>query len=198
MDTNTAQVTLAYCSIAVTILTLITAAALIWYTIETFRLRRATQKLLKEAQIQNEHSIRPIVMLEPANDLHILEKGANMPAVQIVIRNLGLGAAFNVDVEPLSGRSTTIRFVPTMALAAGQREPVSLVYTEGSEQVVSGAYELIQRMFHSNELDDGARSTVRYVDVNGKPYLTILTYRYDRQSREIKITPTFEKDEPDT
>ncbi len=196
MDTNTAQAALAYCSIAVTILTLITAAALIWYTIETSGLRRATQKLLKEAQIQNEHSIRPIVMLEPANDLHILEKGANMPAVQTVIRNLGSGAAFNISVEPLRGPNTTIRFVHTMSLGAGQREPVSLVRTENSEQVVSGAYELIQRMFHNNELDEGARSIVRYVNVNGKPYLTTLTYHYDRQSREI--TTRFEKSEPDT
>jgi hypothetical protein len=143
MDTNTAQVTLAYCSIAVTILTLITAVALIWYTIETSALRRATQKLLKEAQIQNEHSIRPIVMLEPANDLRILEKGANMPAVQTVVRNLGSGAAFNISVEPLRGPNTTIRFVPTISLGGGQRGPVSLVRTEDSEQVVSGAYELI-------------------------------------------------------
>jgi hypothetical protein len=88
MDTNTAQAALAYCSIAITILTLITAVALIWYTIETSGLRRATQKLLREAQIQNEHSIQPTVTLERANDLHILEKAANMPAVRIVIRNL--------------------------------------------------------------------------------------------------------------
>ena len=51
-------------------------------------------------------------------------------------------------------------------------------------------------MFHSNELDDGARSIVRYLNVNGKPYQTILTYHYDRQSREI--TTRFEKSEPDT
>ena len=193
MDTNTAQVTLAYCSIAVTILTLITAVALIWYTIETSGLRRATQKLLREAQIQNEHSIQPIVMLEPAND-HILEKGANMPAVQTVIRNLGSGAAFNISVEPLRGPNTTIRFVHTMSLGAGQWGPVSLVRTENSEQVVSGAYELIQRMFHSNELDEGARSIVRYADVTGKRYRTTIIYHYDRQSRET--TPRFEKMEP--
>src|ERR1035437_1282317 len=199
MDTNTAQAILAYCSLAVTILTLITAAALIWYTIETSRLRRATQEqvektglLLKEAHTQNEHSIQPIVTLERANDLHSIEK----TATQIVIRNLGLGAAFNIDVEPLCGPSTTIRFVPTMSLAAGQREPISLVYTEDGKQVVSGAYELIQRMFHSNELDEGARSIVRYADVTGKRYRTTIIYHYDRQSRET--TPRFEKTEPDT
>jgi hypothetical protein len=135
-------------------------------------------------------------MLEPANDLHIIEKGANMPLVQTVIRNLGSGAAFNISVEPLRGPNTTIRFVHTMSLGAGQRGPVSLVRTEDSEQVVSGAYELIQRMFHNNELDEGARSVVRYVNVNGKPYLTILTYHYDRQSREL--TTRFEKSELDT
>lgn len=203
MDTNTAQVILAYCSLAVTILTLITAAALIWYTIETSRLRRATQEqvektglLLKEAQTQNEHSIQPIVTLERANDLRILENTANMPATQIVIRNLGLGAAFNIDVEPLRGPNTTIRFVPTMSLVAGQREPISLVYTEDGKQVVSGAYELIQRMFHSNELDEGARSIVRYADVTSKRYRTTVIYHYDRRSRET--TPRFEKTEPDT
>jgi hypothetical protein len=203
MDTNTAQAVLAYCSLTVAILTPVTTAALIWYTIETSKLRNATQKqveksglLLEEAQIQNEHSIQPIVTLEPANDLHIIEKGANMPAVQTVIRNLGSGAAFNISVEPLRGRNTTIRFVPTMSLGAGQRGPVLLVRTEDSEQVVSGAYELIQRMFHSNELDDGARNILHYADVNGKRYRTIIINHYDHQSREH--TPTVEKSEPDT
>ena len=181
---------------AVTILTFIADVVLILYTIETYKLRRATQKLLREAQNQNEHSIEPIVTLERANDLHILEKAPHMPAVQVVIRNLGLGVAFNIDVEPLRGPNTTIRFVPTMSLAAGQREPVLLVVTEDGKQVVSGAHELIQRMFHSNELDEGARSIVRYADVTGKRYRTTIIYHYDRQSRET--TPRFEKAEPDT
>jgi hypothetical protein len=135
-------------------------------------------------------------MLERANDLRILEKGANMPSVQIVIRNLGSGAAFNIDIEPLRGPNSTIRFVPTMSLAAGQREPVSLVVTEDGKQVSSEAYGAIQRMFHTNQLDEGAQSIVRYADVNGKRYRTILTYHYDRQSRET--TPRIEKMEPDT
>jgi hypothetical protein len=119
-----------------------------------------------------------------------------MAATQIVIRNLGLGAAFNINVEPLRGPNTTIRFVvPTMSLAAGQREPISLVYTEDGRPVVGGAYELIQRMFHSNQLDEGARSIVRYADVTGKRYRTIIIYHYDRQSRET--TPRFENREPD-
>src|SRR5262245_29008515 len=61
------------------IVTVITAIVLIWYTIETYRLR-------KEAQKQTELQLRPFVILE-------VYQG------NFSVRNIGNGAAVNVRVH---------------------------------------------------------------------------------------------------
>src|SRR5580704_3065160 len=103
--------------IGLLIVSFLVGLVILWYTSETWKLR-------KEAQKQNDHAIMPIVMLEGATDLPLTEHDANMPSFKIVLRNLGLGPAFNIEIEPLKGLETEIRFRHSTSLAAGDRQPV--------------------------------------------------------------------------
>ena len=152
---------------------ILTLVVVLVYTVETYKLRRAaqaqtdeTRRLLKEAKIQNERSILPVVTIEGARGIPVSE-GANMPAFQTVISNLGSGPAFNISIDPLRGPGAAIRFEHTTALAPGDQQPIWMVVTEDGKQVTSGAYRHIQRMFHNNQLVSGSSSTLRYSDING-------------------------------
>src|SRR5579863_4308624 len=76
-------------SIVIAVVTTATLIVLIWYTVETHKLR-------VEAQRQNEHSIMPIVMLQS-----VFVQGQHVGISRPAIRNLGSGPAFNVYVGPM-------------------------------------------------------------------------------------------------
>lgn len=94
-----------------TILVGLTFAALVWYTIETYRLRKAAQRqtrqaarlhkaaleqnivsanLQAEAQLQNEISVMP---------MFALYVDRNNREAKLLMKNVGLGPAFNVVVK---------------------------------------------------------------------------------------------------
>lgn len=170
-----------------------TFGALIWYTIETQKLRRAAEKQNEIGQLQNERSILPIVLLEGTN-IPVAED-ANMPSFQTAIHNLGSGSAFNILIEPLQGPKTTIRFEHTTALAAGDSQPVRMMVVEDGKQVASRAYQNICRMFHNRQLVTGSTGVIKYSDVNGTKYRTILAYNYDELTREVILK--FDRMEPE-
>jgi hypothetical protein len=177
----------AWASLIIAAATVLTLIVLIIYTRETYRLR-------KEAQAQTDQTIKPIVMLEGASDLPVIGEGANMPAFKAVLRNLGLGAAFNIEVEPLCGPNTKIEFRHTTSLAAGDRQPIWMRIWEDQRLADTVAYQSIQRMFHNHQLTSHASGVIRYSDVNGKRYRTVMTYHYDDLSKEM--TPHLNKVEP--
>jgi len=157
--------------------TFVVGAVIVLYTIETSRLRQ-------EAQRQNDNATMPIVMLEAARDMPCNED-ANMPSFKAVLRNLGRGAAFNIDVDPLNGPDTLIRFRHTTSLASGDRQPVLMTLRESGNEVHTTSYSSVQRMFHSHQMASQAQETIHYADLNGKRYRTILTFDYDNITKEL-------------
>src|SRR5579872_2318666 len=125
--------------------TAIVGMVVVWYTVETARLRR-------EAQKQNDHAVMPIVTLEGAMDLPCVEEGANMQSCKVVVRNVGRGAGFNIAIEPLKGLGTVLRFHTVTTLAAGNRQPVMMSVVEDGKGAHSQAYGLVQRMFLTQKL----------------------------------------------
>lgn len=107
---------------ASTIAVVLTLVVLIWYTVETSRLRVAAQKqteetekllaeaqsqnrvsasLLKEAQWQNETAVMPMLAV-----IHELSKdGRDRPI--IAIQNAGPGTAFNLSADPVPSPTGT-------------------------------------------------------------------------------------------
>lgn len=173
--------------LGILIVSSIVGVVILWYTNETWKLR-------KEAQEQNDHAIMPIVMLERATDLPVRED-SNMSSVKIVVRNVGLGPAFNIEIEPLKGPETEIRFHHTTSLAAGDRQPVLMDVHEGGKLVYSVAYGNIERMFLNRQLTTHSSAVIHYADVNGKKYRTHLRFHFDNITKELTLK--LERAEPE-
>ncbi|MGO9009865.1 MAG: hypothetical protein ACLQPN_07165 [Bryobacteraceae bacterium] len=84
------------------IVTAVTLGVLWMYTKETVRLREATERqvtvshdLLREAQVQNEASIRPILQMVAS----MTHPTFNSTSISYTLRNLGTGPAFNIAVN---------------------------------------------------------------------------------------------------
>ena len=151
-----------------------------WYTVETTRLRR-------EAQRQNDQAVMPIVALEPAMDWPWLDEGANIGSHKVALRNVGLGAGFNIEIDSLKGPGAAIRFHTVTTLAAGDRQPVMMSVVESGKDAHGHAYGLIQRMFHGYQLGPRASLVIRYGDVHGKRYETTMVFDYDTFTKELTL-----------
>jgi hypothetical protein len=106
-----------YATIAVSVLTLATLLVLIWYTIETSRLRRTAER-------QNEDSLRPILSLE----FNYQYSGQRKHIVLMKIKNLGKGPAFNIALTSVQGATDAKRFglIVKDLLAVGEMDTVAI------------------------------------------------------------------------
>ena len=132
MDGQQAQMIQAVTSICTSLFTLLTLAALVWYTIETRRQRLATQSLLKESQKQNEHILLPIVILS------ITEFESSTSPERLVVRNVGTGPAFNTYTEPIEAHGARIEFQHEALIGPGEQKPVRvLIWKNGKAEDAS-------------------------------------------------------------
>src|SRR5258708_30630472 len=92
MATQTLADYQAWATIVGAVTTPLTFLALIWYTIETSRLRKAAEKQLKIAEM-------PIVVLRLSSEDGPLGRPLSL-SVEI-IRNVGNGPAFNINVSTI-------------------------------------------------------------------------------------------------
>src|SRR5262245_29152005 len=95
------------------VIVLLTLLVLIWYTIETQRLRKAgqdqtakTAQLLNEAQRQNDVSAHLLKEARRQNEVSVMpilavavETAADGEAERIALTNVGSGPAFNLSIE---------------------------------------------------------------------------------------------------
>src|SRR5262249_1951625 len=95
-----------------TVVLLLTLGVLVWYTIETYRLRKVAQgqimettKLLRAAERQNEVSDNLLQEAQRRNEMSVMPilAVATEPlageSTRIILRNVGLGPAFNVSID---------------------------------------------------------------------------------------------------
>jgi hypothetical protein len=153
---------------AVTTATLI---VLIWYTVETYKLRL-------EAQRQSENSIMPIVMLQS-----VYVQGEHMGISRPTIRNLGSGPAFNVYVGPMQISGKAVVFEHPRMLAPGQDEFVAVSGLRQAMRHSDGGFD-DGKIHHTNDLRMAFKSTqdvaettgvITYMSASGKKYRTTFT-----------------------
>ena len=147
-------------------LVLVTLGVLIWYTVETARLRSVAQEqtskatiLLTDAQRQNETAVKPMFAIYISV---VLNKR------QVTLENVGLGPAFNVKIghPEWDGNRLTI-WLPTNVMKPGQTEALTFGIWDGTTGVNLPLKEL--------EVDTGRipnpfQIVIRCVSVDGKPY----------------------------
>ena len=140
--------------------------ALIVYTVETANLRQVAerqvavaQQQVREAQIQNETAVRPILCFDIGEQIQ--EDWGDTPAGEdsqtvkdaFVLRNLGLGPAFNIETT-CDSDDVSLDLGPTI-LGQGQTVPVGIrVFAETLEQMTLSEVSRIRPLFRNNKLPE--------------------------------------------
>lgn len=150
---------------------------LIWYTIETQRLRRAAEK-------QNEISGMPIVALRLASGERGLGESLTLDFQSL--RNIGNGPAFNIDVTPIQKAPFEVRFDPIRLLEPRDSQP--LEYTVLQDGLASGFPKVsvwLERVLETGQLGFEMAIRVSYSDASGKRYRSDHIIRFDAAAKTV-------------
>lgn len=148
---------------ASTIAVVLTLGVLIWYTIETYKLRVAAFK-------QHEVAITPIVMMAPIQD----PKGA-LPA----IRNVGNGPAFNLSIEATGiAQGAKLNFLHSDILAGQETQIMHLILQQPHRERAMYTHDDIVANITQSHLPTTFPVAIAYSGANGKAYRTDMTMEY--------------------
>ncbi|MGB9455389.1 MAG: hypothetical protein WCB12_05065 [Bryobacteraceae bacterium] len=157
-------------SIVTALATTAALIVLIWYTVETHKLRL-------EAQRQNEHSMMPVVAFQTGYF------PPHTKSSSLVVSNLGSGPAFNIRISSiqLSGRAAV--FEHPFVLAPGQHEFVALSglrepkvdqaggYDDGK---IHAAYDLLKALKSASDILE-TKFVITCTSTSGKNYRSKFT-----------------------
>lgn len=155
----------------------ITMLFLIWYTIETSRLRKAAQR-------QNSIPFMPIVVVDiaPMN-----AQGGHLTLGEPAIRNIGSGPAFQIELQTLRLGEHEIRFA-VVALVERDK-PAKLDYTIWQGGQTSGFSKrsvLLQSVLSGSETRLELPLVITFRDMAGTRYGSRAVIVYDPMAKEIK------------
>jgi hypothetical protein len=182
------------------IIVLLTLGVLMWYTIETYRLRKVAQdqttetakllrearrqnevsdNLLREAQLQNEVSVMPILAVA-------IEPVPGGDSVRVVLRNVGSGPAFNLLIDRIDWDGRRLQIEPgSNVLRRGQANGLMFHFMEGGSGNLLDAHSL-GLWLRASRMPNPISIKVRCNSVNTKPYLFVFSCTSD--AGKLRIT----------
>jgi hypothetical protein len=173
----------AIASLVTACVTTATLMVLIWYTVETHKLRL-------EAQRQNEHSMMPIVVFQS-----VYMRGQPTGQNRLVMRNLGAGPAFNVQFGPMRISGKPASFDHPRTLASRQDEFVAITGLREAMTSPIGQYD-DGKIHDANDLLNAFKSTsdiletpgvITYTSASGKQYRTMFTIDHKAGNTESLV-----------
>jgi hypothetical protein len=145
---------------------------LVVYTIETRLLRIASDEQL-------EGGIKPVVLLEIASGDYVVGERTSIKTPQF--RNIGMGPAFSVAVEPIvGGQNCTLRIDSVPLIES--RGTVPAVWSAVENNQPSGMAHVdafLDNLFATGKFPDGTRVTVTCKGLSGKRYRLHQVIRHD-------------------
>jgi hypothetical protein len=179
-----------YISTVAVVLTLI---VIIWYTIETSRLRKAAQdqtketgKLLTEAQKQNEVAVMPCLAISPARP------SSADGQCTLVLKNVGTGPAFNVSIHACasSGKQLSFEYGEDF-MGPNEKRELTFYLQEGSSQERGTNTGALYRWITDGKLPEPLTITARSRSVSSIDYAS--TFKLTRSEDRLKVA--FEREE---
>jgi hypothetical protein len=167
------------------ILTGATLLVLIWYTVETYRLRKA-------AQAQVESGMMPMVVFQfcrVKQETHNGFQWENRP----VVRNLGAGPAFNVSIRPVPVGDKAAEFEFPRMLAPAEEQFVAICGLRDKEAFDGGRVRTTRPFLtalQSCKDRTSTRGCITYTSAIGKTFATMFTILHD--SSEVDAAVFFE------
>lgn len=160
--------------IAQTIVLVLTGAVIVWYTIETARLRRTAQRQLEsqlrqvDAQLeQTETQVRPFVVLIP-------DKGKGSATVE----NIGFGPALNIRIPPvlvhqrIAEHPVSLRFPENLPiLKPGERISIPVQSFVADKEFGDFFSAALHPEFAHDRLEVG----IQYENIQLKSYMVVQT-----------------------
>src|SRR5262245_24673740 len=178
---------------------LLTLGVLTWYTIETYRLRKAgqgqtaeTAKLLSEAQRQNEVSVNLLREAQRQNEVSVMpivaigvESQADHDVGRIVLLNVGLGPAFNLSIDHLDWDSRRLQIEhASHILRPGQAAELVFHVLERDTGSLLNARTLSQWII-AQRMPDPFDVIVRCHSVHSRSY--VFRFNFASQAGNLKI-----------
>ena len=158
-----------------TIALVITMGVIIWYALETRKLRKETVK-------QTELSLRPYVIL-------VRSMGGRY---DLAFENIGLSHALNVSIDILKMNAFFYRFQPCYLVRQGKKVAIEALppfgKNEESERMIRGLDDehLGLPFFEGLDKAKDYSLTVRYKNIEGTPYYTRLEVRVEEKRVIVK------------
>jgi hypothetical protein len=145
----------------------VTLVILLWYTFETYKLRTTAQRQLMLPMM-------PVVLLRM--ELGMIAPNRNMAKEQsftLAVRNVGVGPAFNVQIEPRSKGGIDVLFDRIPFLEPSDEKPIECqVEEEGKSKIVSSV-DRLKTLIQNDEFDTVSDVVVSYIDAGGTSYRSI-------------------------
>jgi hypothetical protein len=164
--------------IAALVIGILTFGALAVYTWLTHCLRVETHKLLRQAELQNEIAIQPVLAVR-------IEDDSNPSAGHLVMENVGLGPAFNISIENVNYRDQTLRFFIREAMLK-PNSPQTVYPTFNDSDGLLFA-ERFRKKIHSEKVPQPIPINVRCVSLGKTAY----SYLFHCESSEKELVITF-------
>jgi len=169
---------------AYVVIVLLTLLVLIWYTIETQRLRKAgqtqtvkTAQLIAEAQRQNEVSRHLLSEARRQNEVSVMpilaisiEEMPNDDVDRIVLINVGSGPAFNLSIDPLHWDNRSLKIEHgSRILRSTQTDELRFHVVERESGNLLGA-KTLSHWIHAKLVPSPLRIVIHCNSVNSKAY----------------------------
>jgi uncharacterized membrane protein len=179
---------------------LLAFVALVVYTVETAKLRQVAQQQMavaqeqvREAQIQNETAVRPILGFDVAErklvqwiNVETTEEMAEKVSDAFVMRNLGLGPAFNIRTK-CDCDDVQLDVTPTI-LGQGQTVPVGVVaFSETPEQRTLASISRILPIFQNGKLPERLELTFTCESTNRTQHKSCFALVYNPETDGVWI-----------
>ena len=191
---------------AATIVVVLALIVLVWYTIETYKLRKAAQaqtaetaNLLREAQRQNVATLSLVAAAQRQNEIGVMPilairieppqsrltaSGVSVNSY-LVLRNEGAGPAFNVCIDPYSVGGRELAFDHGSGVVSPKEvRELSFHLQQGNSGTIGNVNELYY-WINTGELPDPLCIPVRCKSVSSTDYT--FTFRFTPLSGVLAV-----------
>jgi hypothetical protein len=167
-----------------TVAVLLTLGVLIWYTIETYRLRKVAQsqiaettKLLRAAERQNDVYDNLLQAEQRRNEMSVMPilAVATEPAagdsVRVVLLNVGFGPAFNVSIDPVEwdGRGLHVEIDRSILRTGDTKELLFHFVQRDSGRLLD--YQSLALWLGASRIPNPLHIKIHCDSVDSKPYV---------------------------
>ena len=167
------------------ILTAATLLVLIWYTVETYRLRKA-------AQAQVESSTLPIVVFQSSK---VAATAGWAEWHRLVVRNLGTGPAFNIQFQPIPIGDRVADFQFSRMLAAGEEQSVAICGLRDERTCSDGQHirgdfydaESLQAVLQACKERTFTNGLITYSGASGKRFRSTFKIQHDSSNLDSLV-----------